>query len=305
MRHIIILFSLVCGFPVQAQHDFGKSAYKVKKPLTHIYAEKDGDSLYADIYSPDNTARDRPVFVFMHGGGFSKYSPRQEEVVKLSEMAASYGYVAIPVSYRLTRKGKSFGCDCEATEKMNTFKMAVEDLFDALRYIVDHKEELGIDPGRIILGGSSAGAEAVLSAAYNRDLLLDNASAYDDIRFSGVLSLAGALPDVRYITAENAIPAVFFHGMDDDLVPYATASHHYCGSKEPGYLILDGPESIVKRLKNLNVSYMLNSYEQSRHELAGVRFGSMDMVFDYFNNVFLGGKQVQIERVFPKNRKKP
>ncbi|WBL24977.1 alpha/beta hydrolase [Zunongwangia sp. HGR-M22] len=291
---LVILISL----QVSAQQHFTESIYRSKDRKTHVYAEKDNEELYLDVYEPENTFKNRPVFIFMHGGGFGYGSPRNDDEVKLAKIAASYGYVAVQISYRLTRKDQSFGCDFDAKGKIETFQLAAEDFLDAVNFMIDKKDQFNIDPNKIIIGGSSAGAEAVLSAAFNRDLLLKNASEYKNLKFKGILSLAGAIVDKRYIDKENAVPAIFFHGTADNLVPYATAPHHFCKKNEPGYLILDGSRSLSDKLKKLNTSYMLNTFPEAGHEISRIPFDHLQMVFQYFDDVFLNSENQQMENTF-------
>ena len=295
-----ILFGAILFLSVQvsAQQHFIDSIYKTKARKSLTYATKDGQELYLDIYEPENSFKNRPVFIFMHGGGFGYGSPRNDHEVKLAETAASYGYVAVQISYRLTRKNQSFGCDFEAEGKIKTFKLAAEDFLDAVNFMINKKDQFNIDPEKIIIGGSSAGAEAVLSAAFNQDLLFKDTSKYENIRFQGILSLAGAIVDKRYINKDNAVPTIFFHGTADNLVPYATAPHHFCKKDEPGYLILDGSRSLANKLKELNIPYMLNTFPKAGHEISGIPFNHLKMVFQYFDDVFLNGENQQIERTF-------
>src|SRR5690606_38470336 len=153
----------------------------------------------------------RPLIVFMHGGGFSGGTRNNESIVKFAQEAARKGYVAVSISYRLTRKGKRYNCDFSASGKIETFKEAAEDFLDAVKFLVDHKDEYQIDSESIIAGGSSAGAEAVLSAVYSPYHIFDDFTKYNDIQFSGVFSLAGVMVDARYITEDNAGPGIFFH----------------------------------------------------------------------------------------------
>ena len=298
MKRILFGAILFLSLQVSAQQHFTDSIYKIKARKTLTYAEKDGQELYLDVYEPDNSFKNRPVFIFMHGGGFGFGSPRNEDEVKLAKIAASYGYVAVQISYRLTRKDQSFGCDFEAEGKIETFKLAAEDFLDAVNFMISKKDQFKIDPEKMIIGGSSAGAEAVLSAAFNRDLLFKDASKYENLKFKGILSLAGAIVDKRYINKENAIPTVFFHGTADNLVPYATAPHHFCNKDEPGYLILDGSRSLADKLKKLDTSYMLNTFPEAGHEISGIPFDHLQMVFQYFDDVFLKGENQQIEHTF-------
>ena len=120
-------------------------------------------------------------------------------------------------------------------------------------------------------------------------------SNYKDFDFAGIFSLAGAIVDARYITEENAIPGVFFHGTEDNLVPYATGPHHWCDRDQPGYIILDGSKTITERLEKLNASYMLYSFEGGKHEHSGMPFDHFPAVFKFFNEVFLNEEKLQIE----------
>lgn len=263
---------------------------------TRVYAEKDGEELYLDVYMPEGGSNEvNPVMIFMHGGGFSAGSPKNESLVQLAKFANKRGYISVLISYRLTRKGKSFSCDYEASGKIETFKKSAEDFMDAVLYVVNHSEELNVDTSKIIVGGSSAGAEAVLNAVYNSSLMFNEMAKYSKVDISGVLSLAGAVVDARYITSESNIPAVFFHGTDDNLVPYGSAPHHYCAETEPGYIYLDGSRTIADKLKALNSSYLLFTYKGARHEISGIQFDQLDPTFDFFNRIMKGEEIVQIE----------
>lgn len=295
MRILILLLFFLFTSSFQAQERFIDSIFKVTPPKTEVYAIKDGEELILDIYQPENdTANHRPLIVFMHGGGFSGGSPKHSDLVRFSEIAAAKGYVVVQIAYRLTRKGQSFGCDFEASGKIETFKDAAEDFMDAVSYLVDKKSELRIDPQNIIVGGSSAGAEAVLSAVYNPGLMFEDHEAYRNLNFAAVISLAGAILDARHIGEKNAVPGIFFHGTKDNLVPYATAPHHFCDPAQPGYLMLDGSKTIAKKLEDLNSSYMLISVEGAGHEISGVPFEEFPLLFRFLKKVVLEDKKQQI-----------
>ena len=296
MKQIFLLLFFICMLPFQAQERFIDDVFDLEKPITQTYSTKDGENLKLDIYQPKNdTLSSRPVIIFMHGGGFSGGTRTNEAEVKFAETAAKKGYVAVQISYRLTRKGKSFGCDYEADGKMQTFKLAAEDFMDAVNYMVQNKEEYRIDTEKLIVGGSSAGAEAVLNAVYNERLMFEDLSSYNNFKFAGVFSLAGAVVNAKYITEENAVPGVFFHGTEDNLVPYGTGPHHWCDRDKAGYIILDGSKTITEKLDTLNASYSLYSFEGGKHEHSGMPFDYFPEVFSFFNSVFLNGEKQQIE----------
>ena len=292
-----ILFTCMLLFlfqSLEAQNKFVDSLYSVKKPVTKVYAEKDGEQLIVDIYQPENSDQSRPAIIFMHGGGFAGGSPKNPQEVKFAKTAAAKGYTVGLISYRLVRKGTEtgFGCDFDADGKLETFRKAAVDFMDAAAFIKNHAKDLQVDPEKIIAGGSSAGAEAVLNAVYNPDLMFED-KKYADIKFSAVMSLAGAIVDARYIDSENAVPGIFFHGTDDNLVPYTTAPHHYCEKSTPGYLMLDGSKTIVEKLKELNTSYLFYSFEGARHEISGMPFEHMPRIFQFLKEVVFENNKIQ------------
>lgn len=291
-KFVSLLFLLLSSAAVTAQEKYVDSLYAVEETQTLVYAKKNGEDLVIDLYRPKSAGESTPMIIFMHGGGFSGGSPKNPQEVKFAKIAASKGYTVGLISYRLTRKGKSFGCDFKAEGKIATFRAAAEDFMDAVVFMKKNSEKLGIDREKIIVGGSSAGAEAVLNAVYNPDLMFEN-EKYSDIKVSAVISLAGALLDVRYLDEKNAVPGIFFHGTDDNLVPYATAPHHYCDNAKPGYLILDGSKTIVNRLDELYTSYLFYTVLGARHEISGMPFEDLPQVFRFLKDVVFKNKTIQ------------
>ncbi len=289
---IYFLFLFFSTQAIEAQEIYLDSLYKVDPIKTEVYAEKDGENLIIDLYRPAGVDEKTPLIVFMHGGGFSGGSPKNPHEVKFARIAASQGYTVGLISYRLKRKETGFGCDFEASGKIETFQMAAEDFMDAVTYMHNNAEKFQIDKDKIIVGGSSAGAEAVLNAVYNPDLMFDN-SEYSDIKFSAVFSLAGAIVDARYIGEEQAVPGIFFHGTDDNLVPYATAAHHYCENSKPGYLILDGSKTIVEKLKQLDTSFLFYRFKDARHEISGMPFEYLPEVFSFLKSIIFEDNKIQ------------
>lgn len=232
-----------------------------------------------DIYVP--TGDISGIVLFVHGGGFGGGSRRSGEV--FCQNIAGENYAAITMSYRLLMAGRGFGCDIPADEKKNVFLEAGRDITRATAWILENGKNYGLTSDRIILAGSSAGAEAILHAAYwgkTRVSAEGESLLPEDFEYAGVISMAGALYDVSLITEENAMPTLLFHGTCDPLVPYGTAPHHYCDSEEPGYIILHGSQSIAQRLKELNKPYSIVSECGGGHEWAGE---PMDNYFSYIS----------------------
>lgn len=271
MVKFFIAFISVLLFPtcIFSQERYSVSSFDEINMETYTYATKDGEDLKLDIYLPQtDTDFERATIIYVHGGGFSTGERNSDKIKQFCNQMAGYGYVVASISYRLTRKDKAsgFGCDCPAEDKLNTFILAVQDVQDATFFLIQNMEQFGINPQKIILAGSSAGAEAVLNAAYLPPMCYGLDSG--PVSYAGVISMAGAIPDTVVIYDESAVPSMLFHGTDDNLVPYATAAHHYCKPGDAGYLVLDGSYTIAEKLKQLDVPYWLHTTCGGGHEMA-------------------------------------
>lgn len=299
---LLLLFFGATGVTI-AQERFKDSIFSAIEMKTYQYAEKDATVLEFDFYNaPADTLSKKPLFVFVHGGGFSSGKRNHPEIMKLAKIVASRGYAVASVSYRLTRKGKKFGCNCPSEEKINAFKACGEDIMDAVLYMINQPEVFKIDPQKIILTGSSAGAEGILNIAYNKDLLFKEQPKYQALRPAAVISLAGAILDKRYITKNNAIPGIFFHGTKDPLVPYNSAAHHYCKEDKVGYLMLDGSAAIVSKLEELKKSYLFYSIIGANHDVFKIPFKQLGEIFNFMNKVVIK-QQFQQARIAVKRAK--
>ncbi len=249
---------------------------------TLIYA----DTLKLDFYSLQGTINpNRALIILVHGGGFSGGQRDNPHEVNFAKKMAAEGYAVASISYRLTRKGKSFGCDCPAQEKIETFVSSVEDVTKAIQFLQEKTDYFKFDKQKTILMGSSAGAEAILNTAF----------ALEDSRFehiekvpiAGIISLSGAKMATTVITKENAIPVLFIHGESDNLVPYATAAHHYCNPDDVGYLLLEGPRTMANELNKLQVSYILASDPKGNHDWAGFGYSEIKLIHLFIEKIII------------------
>ena len=253
----------------QAQTVYLDSLYTTIEKSTYTYFNKPDEELKFDLFNPiENRDKDRPVILYVHGGGFSggeRNHPVHEDFLR---HFAHKGYVTATMSYTLQRKGESFGCDVDAGLKVETFMKTAQDINRAAAFLVSNKEEFAINPSKIVIVGSSAGAEAVLHAAYWNLTKSDSAGVIlpDSFQYGGLISMAGATSNINHITNENVIPTQLFHGTDDPLVPYGIASHHYCPTQSSGFLMLFGAHAIMKRLQNLQAGYYLVTGIGGKHE---------------------------------------
>lgn len=136
----------------------------------YVYKTVDGADLKLDVFSPPglDPAKPRPGFIYIHGGGWT--SGDKGWTYPLCRYFAQRGAVVVTVNYRFRTKG--------AEGVAGTKGICVMDVKSAIRWVRSHAKELGIDPDKIALGGSSAGSHLAVMAALGADF--DNAG--DDLK---------------------------------------------------------------------------------------------------------------------------
>lgn len=60
--------------------------------------------LKLDVYYPDNNIINRPVFMFIHGGGFTGGIKHKPEIIEMANYYASRGWVFFSIDYRTTEE---------------------------------------------------------------------------------------------------------------------------------------------------------------------------------------------------------
>jgi len=256
------------------------------------------DTLAMDVFVPIDGDMIHPLLIYVHGGGFSGGKRDEANHIAFCERMARDGWVTATISYHLTMKGKSFGCDQAAQNKIRTIETAARNIHQATAFLMEHEVKYLVNSEKIVIAGSSAGAEAAIQAAYwekTRKGILPN-----DFQYAGVISMAGALLDINWITRRSAIPTALFHGTCDPLVPYGNAAHHYCDTESPGFLMLYGSSSIAERLRKLGAPYYLLSDCGGGHEWASLPINEEHdyMIRDFLWHYVASGKHQQTEATF-------
>ncbi|MFP4090412.1 MAG: alpha/beta hydrolase [Cyclobacteriaceae bacterium] len=296
---VVFLFLSLPAWPQQLYLD---SVYSDIRVSTYTYFEKPGEALQLDVYAAEaDSLKNRPLILYVHGGGFSGGSRQADNVVKFCRSMAARGYAAASMSYTLTMKGQSFGCDQPAPNKVETFRRAAQDANRAAAFFLQRADTFGIDPQQIVLAGSSAGAEAILHAAYWEETRNEDEGTPifpEDFQYAGLISMAGALLNLDWVNISSAIPSQFFHGTCDNLVPYGTAPHHYCNPSDPGYMTLYGGKAIADKLAALGKGFYLYTACTGRHEWAGKPMtNNVDEITDFLYHDVLMGEKRQINLV--------
>ena len=115
-----------------------------------------------DIYQPDNdTATNRPLIIFAHGGTYVAGNKNNPAMISLCEAFAKRGYVTASIQYRLTSTANLFSPNASDIFSQTVLN-SVSDMKAAVRYfrkdVAVNNNSYGIDNDLIFVGGYSAGA---------------------------------------------------------------------------------------------------------------------------------------------------
>jgi acetyl esterase/lipase len=195
-------------FPVRVNHDIEYGRAPVRS------APASDKRLLLDLYQPDGDSIPglRPGFVAVHGGGLTRGDKRTENMLELCRELARRGYVCASINYRLRGDDPPAEGD---TPLARTLNAAIDDAALAVDWLRSNAARFRIDPARIAVGGSSAGAEIVLRMVY-RDRRPEPPVA-------AVLSWVGGLNGREGILDAGQPPLFIVNGAVDSLVPAAEA----------------------------------------------------------------------------------
>lgn len=109
-----------------------------------------GGPLALRLYRDGASAGRSPVLVYFHGGGWVIGDLDSHDGI-CREMAHRSGAAVVAVDYRLAPE--------------NPFPAAVDDCFAAVTWVAENARALGVDAGRISVGGDSAGGTLAVVTA--------------------------------------------------------------------------------------------------------------------------------------------
>ena len=205
--------------------------------IVFAYARQHGRNvaLKMDVFTPrGDTATNRPLIILAFGGGFVGGTRKEDLLRRVGAGFTRRGYVAALIDYRLFERQPR-----GHTETYAFAIRSVHDLKAAVRYLrkdAGGRNRFGIDGRFIFAGGVSAGAiiAAMAGVLDGGDRLPNGLGTYlrryggiegrgslgkrTSSHIAGVLSVAGAIPDARWIDARS--PALFIaHEEFDPVVP--------------------------------------------------------------------------------------
>ncbi len=241
----ILLFFFAVMFPQQ-------SSAQRKRPLEPIAAKLEpsrfetyktvGDrNLRLHVFESDEVKKtdQRPVFLVIHGGGWTGGTPRW--FYPMADHFAKKGMLGISLEYRLmNEKQGTTVFDC------------VEDARDAVRYLRNNAQKLGIDPNRIVVAGASAGGHLAVSTSIFDTLEVDSKKKRASSRADALVLIYPVIDTSAKGYGQTKIgdrweelspihnvqpkmpPTILFHGTGDRVTPYAGAAEFHRLMKENG-----------------------------------------------------------------------
>lgn len=147
-------------------------------PIQPSHPNQSEDCLYLNIYAPAKAANPLPVFVWIHGGGFTGGSPVDVD----GSVFAKDGVITVTVPYRLGVFGFLDWSPLLGPDYADSANNGLRDLVLSLRWLHENIAAFGGDPARVTIGGESAGAKM---AAFL--MAVDEARPY----FSAIISESG------------------------------------------------------------------------------------------------------------------
>lgn len=179
--------------------------------------------LKLDVYQPTgDTATLRPAIVWVHGGSFSSGNKTSPELVIEANSMAKKGYVNVSIDYRLYPPGCSASSGGSQIKCVQAIIDAQYDAQAAVRFLRKNAATYKIDPDRIAIGGTSAGAITALNVGANAEDPGTSGNPGFSSSVKGAVALSGAKLLGNPQTTGDAA-SLMFHGTADPLVPYQWA----------------------------------------------------------------------------------
>lgn len=290
MKHFPnLLLALLLPVFALAQKPDGQWHFDLPEGVVHeeyTYAVKGSDTLRLDFYHLENDSLWRPTVILSFAGGWfcgNRFSfPEAGRYVKR-------GYNVACIDYRLSlEQFEPMDSTVFGYKHARAITRALEDTYDATRYLIDNSAALGVDTSRIVLAGCSAGAINSVMAEYllcNEDPLATGRLP-QGFNYAAVVSGAGGIWKLGMGEPQwknPPCPHFFIHGAADYIVP-------------PEKVLLPdsnfaqfGTKAIAEIFARNNYPYERLLFEGGDHLLAALtifNLGSAGYTVDYMEHIF-------------------
>ncbi|MBR3937360.1 MAG: alpha/beta hydrolase [Bacteroidaceae bacterium] len=271
---------------------------------TYMFVERDS-SLCLDVYKPETPRADKAAVLMAFGGGFISGERNNDQMKRWASALLEHGFTVISIDYRLGFKDSAMVASHSRLLQlpdlfMHCIDIAVQDCAAAVAWVCSNAAMLDIDPSKLILTGSSAGAITILQLDYYRANSMSGASALPAgwkpvavIPYSGGVMCRDS--KLRYAT--DPAPTMLLHGTKDRIVTYKSLGLPF-GKK------MHGGKKMDKALTRQDIPHWFIRFEGIGHEVADWLPGSVDL-FCTFVDLTLAGRITTLDATMSDSGLKP
>ena len=263
---------------------------------TYRFVERDS-FLCLDVYKPQVPRADNASVMMVFGGGFFSGERNNYIMKDWARALTEHGFTVISIDYRL-------GFKDSAAVASHRRLLQLPDLFKycaaAVAWVHANAGMLGIDPSKLILTGSSAGAITVLQLDYYRANSLPGASALPaGWKPAAVIPYSGGVMcrDSKLKYATDPAPTMLMHGNKDRIVTYKSIGLPF-GEK------MHGGKKMDKALNRQDIPHWFIRFDGIGHEVANWLPGSIDL-FCTFVDLTLAGRITTLDATMTDSGLKP
>ena len=193
-----------------------------------------------DLYRTKNPKKQKPLIVFVHGGSWQHGNKR--DYLFIGETFAREGFDVAVINYQLAPE--------------NIFPAFVDDLAQAIHYLVQNQDKLNISTKNMILMGHSAGAFNVMSVVYSAQS--QNFKYKDQIK--AIVGLAG--PYHFDYVGDPLSEHAFDHKISyQQVMPYYFIEPNHIKH----YLLVAEQDQVVERKNTLDLDIALRQKGNHSH----------------------------------------
>jgi len=230
--------------------DTYQSDVQVIRNLQYTQVAQDNQSL--DLLYPPETKPLYPLIILVHGGGFVSGNHTQYYIDYASRLAKR-GFIIANVNYRLSGDF--------------AFPASLEDLFQALRFLIDSAKTYHIDLDQVFMVGESAGATltSLMGAILTNPALKAQYPFAFDFKLKGmglscgIYDVETTLSELYWVPLKKATMAEIFMRQDFKNAPlYAQASalHYVNQDFPPSYLMTSALDFLMPQTQHLRKKFI-------------------------------------------------